>query len=127
MLARTTHSDSGSLVWSPDRLKMAYITATGLQVYVADGTRDAEDYLTLSSQSFTEMNWSSGSDYLAARSSDGLWHVFRFDSMGVWRVFRTEASSLEWLDSHTALYIPEDGGLMLLDMRDVPNPIKLAG
>ncbi|MEM6281257.1 MAG: hypothetical protein AAF787_03610 [Chloroflexota bacterium] len=127
MLAITTHSDSGSLVWSPDRNKMAYITARGLQVYVADQSGEDEDHITLSSQSFMELNWSPGSDYLAARSSDGLWQVFRFDRMGVWRMFRVEASSLEWFDNHTALYIPDDGGLMLIDLRDVPNPVRLAG
>jgi WD40 repeat protein len=127
MLATTTHSDSGSLVWSPDHNKMAYITVRGLQAYVSDSQTDREQYITLSSQSFTELSWSPTSEYLSARCADGNWYVFRFDETRVWRVFRAEASSLEWLDDHQVLYVPNDGGLMLLDLRDIPHPVKLAG
>jgi len=127
MMATITHSDSQTLIWSPNRDKMAYITAQGLQVYISDGHHDEEEYMLLSSQSFVELNWSPEGKYLAARSAGGWWHVFRFDQMGVWRVFRAEASSMEWLDDHQVLYVPENGGLMLLDMRDIPHPIKLAG
>lgn len=127
MLARTTQSDTGSLVWSPQRDKMAYATSKGLQVYLSDPNSDEERYVTLSTQAFGDLSWSDDGRYLAGRNDQGVWHIYRFDGMRVHNVYRVFASTLDWLGNDQIVYVPDAGGLMLVDLRDTLNEIRLAG
>lgn len=127
MLAATTLSDTGSLVWSPARDKMAYITSRGLQVYISDLHSDDEKYITLSTQNFSELSWSAEGNYLTGRAEGNMWYVFYFEGTNPQRVFNVKATSLDWFDDEQVVYVPEAGGLVLVDLRNTHHPIRLAG
>lgn len=127
MLAKTTHNDTDSLVWSPERDKMAYVTAEGLQVYISSRTNDEERYIKLSGQGFSELSWSSTGDYLAGLDDRGVWHIFRFIGMHVDNIYGVEASSLDWFGENAIVYVPHAGGLVLVDLHDTLHEIRLAG
>lgn len=127
MLLRTTHTDTGALVWSPARDRMAYVTSKGLQVYVSDPTSDRERYLTLSERGFSDLTWSETGAYLAGLCDDGTWHVFRFDGLHAQTIYRVAASTLDWFDENSVVYVPDAGGLVLVDLRDTPTEIPLLG
>ena len=127
MLAHKTHSDSGSLLWSPARDKMAYVTAHGLQVYLSDPNTSSETHLLLSDEPFSELSWSADSCYLAGRDPDGIWQIWRCDGSRAQLVYRVAASSLDWFGEHQVVYVPDAGGLVLVDLRDTSHERPLLG
>ncbi len=127
MLATSTNSDTGSLVWSPARDKMAYATARGLQVYLSDNTSDDEQFISLSTIPYSDLTWSPDGKYLAGHEHEGDWVVFRFDGLRARVVYRVDASSMNWFDNEQVLYVPHEGGLILVDLRDTLHSIWLAG
>lgn len=127
MLATATHSDTGSLVWSPARDKMAYATASGLQVYISDQHSDDEQFITLSNIPVCELTWSPDGKHLAGHEHEGDWVVFRVNGNQSEIVYRVDASSLDWFDNEQVLYVPHQGGLVLIDLRDKLHGLWLAG
>ena len=127
MLATATHSDTGSLVWSPARDKMAYATASGLQVYISNKNTSDEQFVTLSNIPVCELVWSPDGNYLAGHEHEGDWVIFRVNSTQSELVYRVDASSLDWFDNDQVLYVPHAGGLVLVDLRATLNGLWLAG
>ncbi len=128
MMTQITQSDTGKLLWSPDRAKLAYITPQGLQVYIMGAGRNTEErYMRLAKGDFEQLFWSPDGSHLCASGVDGTLMVFRFTSGNAWCVYTTTASSLEWLDARQLLYVPNDGGLVMLDLGGKPVEVKLAG
>jgi WD40 repeat protein len=123
-----THTDTGTLVWSPDGTKLAYITSRGLQAYIMDDpSSDDEQHVMLSSAAFTEVNWSPTGDYLLAQSEKGPWLLFQFSQSYAQQIHAICATSFEWTDDHQLVYVPVSGGLVIVNLGNQPTEIKLAG
>lgn len=114
MLATTTHSDSATLIWSPQHDKLAYVTCNGLQVYVMDQHTDEERHFVLSDEVFATLDWSPDGRYLTVQSTDGGWTIYSFKGTQAQTAYMTRATSLEWVDTHQLIYVPEPGGLVLV-------------
>jgi hypothetical protein len=129
MMMQITQSDTGQVVWSPDRTKLAYITAQGLQAYVMDAGRSTneERYVRLAEGTFERLSWSLDGSHLCASAVDGTLMIFRFLHGDVQPIYMTTASSLEWMDAHQLLYVPTDGGLVMLDLGGEPVEFRLTG
>jgi Tol biopolymer transport system component len=130
MMTQITQSDTGKLHWSPDRTKLAYITSQLLQAYIVETGRNRnheERYVRLATGDFDQLCWSPDGNHLCATTTDGALQVFRFTANHARCVYTTTATSLEWLDAQQLLYIPTDGGLVMLDLGGKPVEVKLAG
>ncbi len=127
MFARITHTDTRSIVWSPQRDKVAYATAQGLQVYMEDPAGPGEQFMLLSCKPFEELSWSEEGQYLAARQTNGVWYVFQFEGQNAAVIYRTQATTLEWVSPHGIVFVPQAGGLILVDLRNTLDEIRLAG
>jgi hypothetical protein len=106
---------------------MGYVTQSGLNLYLSDPNSDAETYLVIAKGRFTELGWSPDGRYFNARRADGQWFVFVIERLRALRVFEAAASSLEWISNDQLLYVPEQGGLVLVYMGNVPTRVILAG
>jgi WD40 repeat protein len=128
MMTQITQSDSGQFLWSPDRAKLAYITPEGVQAYVMDGGHtNGERYVQVVTGQFNKLHWSPDGSHLCASAPDGTLLVFRFQQGKADLVHEASASSLEWIDSRQLLYVPTDGGLVMLDLEATPIEFRLAG
>ncbi len=127
MVARKTHTETRSIVWSPQRDKVAYATTKGLKVYIEDPDGTGEQFALLSCKAFEELSWSEEGAYLAAQQTDGPWQVFRFDGATAIVIYQTDATTLEWVSPHGIIFVPQAGGLVLVDLRNTLNEIRLAG
>lgn len=127
MFARTTHAGTRLIVWSPQRDKVAYATAQGLQVCIDDPAGPGEQFVLLSCRAFEELSWSETGEYLAARQTNGDWYVFRFKGHSAAAIYQTDATTLEWVSPHGIVFVPQAGGLILVDLRNTLNEIRLAG
>lgn len=127
MLAINTQSDTGTLLWAPSREKLAYVTQAGLQVYISDPHSEDERFVTLSGNTIVEMNWSSNSCYLAVRTPQETWTIYRFVGLQVQPIYHMTATSLDWVDTDTIIYIPLAGGLVIVHLGRPDRAIHLAG
>lgn len=128
MMTQITQSDTGKLFWSPDRAKLAYITPQALQAFIMEAGRNGEErHIWLAAGDFAQLSWGPDGNHLCALATDDTLLVFRFTAGSAWCVHTTTASSLEWLDARQLLYIPADGGLVMLDLGGKPVEVKLAG
>lgn len=127
-MIQPTRFDTEAMLWSPQRDKIALSTSgKGLQVFICGTDTQKERSLNLSHRSFGELSWSEEGQYLAARSTEGIWYIFRFGDGHAYLVYRTDATTLEWMSSHQVVFVPRVGGLTMIDLRDTLHKIYLAG
>jgi len=128
MTTTVTHSDSGTLVWSPDGTRLAYATTDGLQAYI-NGPRptDDETHLRLSDETFYHVAWSPDGRYLCATRADGRLFIYRFRGQNARLVHELDATTVEWLEADQLIYVPEGGGLVMVYLGQRTTEIKLAG
>lgn len=114
------------LVWSSTGDYLAYIQ-NGLHVYVMGSELEPCEHVFLSRGDFSDLSWSPNGRLLTARQTDGQWRIYRMSGLRVRLIFEVYASSLEWLDNHRILYVPDEGGLVLVDLSANNNKVVLAG
>ncbi|MEO0561268.1 MAG: hypothetical protein AAF125_04095 [Chloroflexota bacterium] len=122
-----TQSDTSQVVWSPDRKRLAYITADSLRAYTVQNNEIDEQYHTLATGSYINVKWSPNGRYLMALREDNALTVFAFGRTRFKALFEASASTGEWLEDDELLFVPTDGGLMIAYMGPKPQAFHLAG
>lgn|SRR5574341_1059238 len=107
-----------TVAWSPDGAKAAYVTASGVQVYIpgagANFTPLIFDIPTPESP-VVDLAWSADAGWLTARRADGLLLLFQnTDPVSLSYIDLGAANGSAWLADGRLAFAPTGGGLALV-------------
>lgn len=128
MLPTISIPDDATLRWSPHGSQLAYAHTSGLHIYVMGEQNDRCEHLFLREGAFIELHWSPNGKALSARRDDGRWFVYgscHAATPELWLTMR--ASSIEWLDDNHLLYVPDEGGLVMVTLSERHHHMLLTG
>lgn len=104
--------DGDTLTWSPAGDAIAYTTAYGARVYFNSGV-----FTDISSQVFLHLSWSPNGRYLAGEAENNVWWIFRRENTEMILTSAIPSSlGITWLDENRLVFVPEEGGLLIMDM-----------
>ena len=108
-----------SIVWSPDVMAVAYVTAAGLRVaFPPLKYGDKPQIVNVVDRPYVNLRFSPGGRGLAAQADDGSWNVFDVNyATAALHNTRSidQASEVAWLDDTSLVVAPLSGGLLRLD------------
>lgn len=115
---------SQTMAWSPDASKLAYMSATGFEVYIPGaGSEFGPLVYPITEQPINELAWSHTGQWLLVWRQDGTASIYESKpDVTLWVDIGT-INGYTWLRDGRLAFAPVDGGLALLDPSNLDSRV----
>lgn len=108
-----------TMAWSHKGDALAYTTPYGARVAFNIGGEQPE-FRNIPNSALINLSWSPGGTFLAAEAENNIWWFYRRDGLDMLLTGALPSSyGITWLDDGQLIFAPGEGGLLVLDLKNL--------